>query len=309
MTNAVQCQPQKTDTHSTDKPLINVLHVEDDEDFQIILKRYLEKQGAFKVESAFNFKEAMIKIGQKQFDAIVCDQQIPLKTGTEFLKHLRKIGNETPFFLLTGDTRPKTLSEALDCGARRVFNKDLPSEKLYLELAHSIKQSVKQKNTQKTKHELDINKTLSQQLGLLEAFSRSLDLKILIVSQDYHILWSNMIKEHGTDVFGEKCYEVIHQRDCICQNCGIKQIFDGLKDKVVIQKKCKVFGKIDAWIESTVTPIKDKNGKTVAALELVTPINERKKAEIKLLESENKFRAVTSCARDGIILINGERKN
>jgi PAS domain S-box-containing protein len=149
MTNAVHCPPKKHGFEPTVEKLISVLHVDDNENFQICFKRYLERQGNFKVENAPSAEEALLKIGQKRFDVIVSDQQMPKKTGVEFLKELSQTGNIAPFFLLTGDTRNETLREALESGAYRVFNKNSTYEKLYLELAHSIKQSVKIKKTEK----------------------------------------------------------------------------------------------------------------------------------------------------------------
>ena len=46
------------------------------------------------------------------------------------------------------------------------------------------------------------------------------------------------------------------------------------------------------WIELRVTPLKDKNGVTISALELAVPITERKKAEKELLKSESKYRNI-----------------
>ena len=54
------------------------------------------------------------------------------------------------------------------------------------------------------------------------------------------------------------------------------------------------------WIELRVTPLKDKNGNTTAALELAIPITERKKAEQILTENESKYRLLADNMSDVI---------
>ena len=55
----------KTALCLTKDTLIRVLHVDDDDDFLIISKRYLEGQGSFQIETASSVNEALQKIKQK----------------------------------------------------------------------------------------------------------------------------------------------------------------------------------------------------------------------------------------------------
>jgi PAS domain S-box-containing protein len=54
------------------------------------------------------------------------------------------------------------------------------------------------------------------------------------------------------------------------------------------------------WIELRVTPLKDKEGKLIAALELAVPISERKKAENELKEKESKYRNIFNSSEVGM---------
>ncbi|PVX26279.1 MAG: hypothetical protein CW691_01855 [Candidatus Bathyarchaeum sp.] len=148
-----------------------------------------------------------------------------------------------------------------------------------------------------------------QQQEILEALARGLDVGLVMVSKDYRILWSNnTAKEDRVDLDCKKCYERMHQKTSICPDCGVKQIFEKKQDRLVTERFVKNLDGTDSWIETTITPIKDKKGNIIAALELVIPINERKKAEIALKDSEKKFRAITASANDSIILIDNEGK-
>ena len=56
------------------------------------------------------------------------------------------------------------------------------------------------------------------------------------------------------------------------------------------------------WIELRVTPLKDPNGVTTAALELAIPITERKQVEAALNESEARFREAFATAPDAFYI-------
>ena len=143
-------EPSPTTTvYPAREAVIHVLHVDDDDDFLIISKRFLERQGSFQVESVLSVKEALQKIMQKPYDAIISDYQMFGRSGLDFLKELRDGGNDVPFFLFTGERREEIAIEALNHGADRYFNKNGDSEVLFVELAYAIKEAVKAKRAKK----------------------------------------------------------------------------------------------------------------------------------------------------------------
>ena len=105
MIEAVTKSSPKTGTEPAKEAVVRVLHVDDDDDFLVISKRLLERQGSLKVESATSVKTALQKLRQKSFDAIVSDYQMFGKTGLEFFSEIRADENDAPFFLLTGEQR------------------------------------------------------------------------------------------------------------------------------------------------------------------------------------------------------------
>lgn len=122
-----------------------VLHVDDDDDFLVISKRLLERQGSFQLESVLSVKQALQKVGQKSYDAVVSDYQMFGRSGLEFLKELRAAGNDVPFFLVTGDPREEIVLEALNLGVDRCFSKNGVFDVLFVELASAINEAVKAK--------------------------------------------------------------------------------------------------------------------------------------------------------------------
>jgi PAS domain S-box-containing protein len=123
---------------------------------------------------------------------------------------------------------------------------------------------------------------------LLERIGNSLDAGLAIIGKDYRVIWANKtLKDLWINSF-QKCHQIFHKSDSICPNCGVKKIFEqnlscDVHEFETINSKGEKM-----WIELRVTPLKDKNGATLAALELAIPITERKKAEQELLNQKNK---------------------
>ncbi len=111
--------------------MIRVLHVDDNDDFLIISKRFLERQGSFQIETASSVKEALQKIKQKKYDVIISDYQMPEMNGLDLLKELRAGENDVPFILFTGEGKEEIAIEALNFGAYRYFNKNGTPEIVY----------------------------------------------------------------------------------------------------------------------------------------------------------------------------------
>ena len=121
---------------------IKVLFVDDDEKFLKSVKQCLKLQGNFDVESAFSADEAMEKMRKKKPDAIVCDIQMPLTDGFEFLKALRESGNNIPFIVFTVTEDKETALKAFNLGANGFVGKSGDPEIVFSTLQRCIKKSV-----------------------------------------------------------------------------------------------------------------------------------------------------------------------
>jgi len=134
----------------TEKTPIHVLHVDDDVGLLKAARQLLEMQGAFEVDTALSVKEAMEKLKEKTFDAVVSDYQMPERDGLDFLRELRDKGNNVPFIMFTGKGREDVAMKALNLGADRYLNKHGDPEAVYGELAYSVRQAVERERAQTT---------------------------------------------------------------------------------------------------------------------------------------------------------------
>jgi PAS domain S-box-containing protein len=132
---------------------------------------------------------------------------------------------------------------------------------------------------------------LKQERDMLEAVTDNIGAGLIIISKDYHALWANnFIKRYKGNVAGKLCYATLNTLDAPCPDCGVKKIFE---DSVAIDAHEYCSTTIDGkpyWVEIIATPIKDKEGNVIAALELAVDITEKKIMQSKLAEYSQKLK-------------------
>ena len=139
--------------------------------------------------------------------------------------------------------------------------------------------------TERKKLELE----LKQKYDVLERVGESIGAGLAIIGKDYSICWANKLLREAMFETNKKCYQTFNKLDSICPDCGVKKVFEQDVSIDVHEYKTVNSKGETIWIELRVTPLKDKNGVTVSALELAVPIADRKNAENALRESEERF--------------------
>lgn len=79
----------------------SILVVDDEEEIQGILKKILTKAG-YKVETAGNGKEALLKFKKQRFDLLITDLRMPVQGGAEMLSQVEALNPEVKVIVLTG---------------------------------------------------------------------------------------------------------------------------------------------------------------------------------------------------------------
>lgn len=130
-----------------------------------------------------------------------------------------------------------------------------------------------------------MEEALRQERDMLENMAANIDAGLTLIGKDYRVLWANKLlkKIYGKDLENKFCYSIYDKSNKICQDCGVRKVFENgaTVDRHDYQLK---FDGRDDWVELIVTPVKDKDGKVVAALELAVNITERKRLQTKLAE-------------------------
>ncbi|MGE0087635.1 MAG: response regulator [Desulfococcaceae bacterium] len=106
-----------------------VLLVDDEKDFLDIMTQRMETRG-MEVSTSASAKEAIEKIREKSYDAVVLDLLMPEMDGLEALKAIKEICPEIQIILLTGHATVEKGVEAIKEGAMDFIEKPADMEKL-----------------------------------------------------------------------------------------------------------------------------------------------------------------------------------
>lgn len=291
-------QPHATSASGTPKALY-VLQVDDDDHFLKSSKQILEMQCSFQIDTALSVKEALKKLKQKEYDAVVSDYQMPETDGLDFLKQLRDEGNDIPFILFTGKGREEVAIKALNLGADRYLNKIGHPEAVYGELGHAIENAVKRSKAEK--------KIVESEAKFRYLFETAPDpivtanLKGIITSCNTAAL--KLIGCSKEEFVGKHYFKLNFFR--------AKDLPKYLKvvDAIANDKRVEPFeltwrtkdGR-DILSEVRLSPLKE-GGKIVGAQVICRDITERKRAEEKLRESEEKYRNLIENSKDSIAIV------
>ena len=136
-----------------------------------------------------------------------------------------------------------------------------------------------------------MKEALLQERDMLENMAANIGAGLAIISPDYQVLYANqLLKKISGNKNLEKtfCYSMYGSQDGICKDCGVRKVLE--TGALVDRHDCYIKKEgYEIWVELIVTPVKDKDGKVVAALELAVDVTERKRLQEKLAEYSQKL--------------------
>jgi len=101
---------------------VNVLVVDDNEDIREIIAIILSRSGV-QCQLAKNGVEAIERVKQCRFDAVVTDIEMPEMDGIVLTRELQKHFSELPVMIMTGKSDGRYKEMALRAGAMEFVNK------------------------------------------------------------------------------------------------------------------------------------------------------------------------------------------
>jgi DNA-binding response OmpR family regulator len=123
----------------------NILLVEDDPNFGIVLRDYLNLNG-FQITLAKNGMEGFDKYKKGDYDLCILDVMMPYKDGYTLAKEIREDNTSVPIIFLTAKSMKEDVLQGYKVGADDFLNKPFDSEVLLAK----IKTLLKRKSSQTT---------------------------------------------------------------------------------------------------------------------------------------------------------------
>jgi len=144
--------------------------------------------------------------------------------------------------------------------------------------------------TQDITEKKKIENELKMERDKLEAVTENIGAGLVIISKDYRILWvNNYLRQVNPSCEGKACYSTFNKLNAVCPDCGVRKVFE---NGVSLDRHEYAFTGIQGnpmWAELIATPLKDKDGNIIAALELSVDITEKKLLQKKLKEYSAKL--------------------
>jgi len=293
---------------------IQILIVDDNEADAVIVQRHLKRCRNYTVKSEYaaDLDHALKKINSQHFDLIFLDNRLDGGiTAKEVLEAFREQNIDTPVIVITGLGNEQIAVELMKAGAYDYIIKDDLSPKLLEKLIHSISERHTQKVAKEQAEQLlrqseeryrrittavtDYIYTVRFENGrMAETVHRDTSVAITgYKPQDFTAdanLWINMVCPEDWDAVREQISQCISGGD-----------IQPLEHRII----CKDGS--TKWVKSTLVRHLDSQGNLMSYDGLLQDITERKLAEEKLSESEQKFRSLVETSSDWIwqVDING----
>ena len=282
--------------------VLRVLYVDDEPDLLRIGKLFLERDGAFTVDTLTSASEALTLLNSQQYDAIISDFQMPEIDGITFLKQLKASGNTTPFIIFTGRGREEVVIEALNEGADFYIQKGGEPRAQFAELANKIRYAITRRQVEE-----DLSESQKQTAEIIDFLP---DATFAISTDGVVIAWNRameiMTGVHKKKILNKGNYEYslpfYGKRRPILIDLVLSpdEITSG-KYPFILKEGDKIASEIfiphfhdnrGAYLWFTASPLYKSQGVLSGAIESIRDITEQKRAEEELAESEMRYRNI-----------------
>ncbi len=134
-----------------------ILLAEDDQNFGIVLKDYLEMND-YEVTLAKNGMEGIEKFKREDFDMCILDVMMPYKDGFTLAKEIKARNENVPFIFLTARAMKEDVLKGYEVGADDYLNKPFDSEVLLYKIKAILQRQVKEKDAESEQFEFEVGK-------------------------------------------------------------------------------------------------------------------------------------------------------
>jgi PAS domain S-box-containing protein len=124
---------------------LKILLVDDEEVVLNATCDYLTACFSFEIDTAVSGEEALTKLSNTQYDAIIADYKMEVMNGLDLLSVIREKGDQTPFIIFTGKGREEVVIASFEQGADGYVQKGGEIRSQFADLAQKVKTIVHSK--------------------------------------------------------------------------------------------------------------------------------------------------------------------
>jgi PAS domain S-box-containing protein len=270
--------------------LLRILHLEDDPDFITLVSSLLLQEGLrTEMTSARDFSQFTAAMEKQAFDLILADYSLPTCTGLQALEKVREKGLDTPFVLISGTIGEQAAIECLRCGATDYVLKN-KIERLAPTVRRAVQEAEERAHRKRieselvrrekyfrtlTEHSLDVLTILSRD-GLFQYNSPSL---------------KSVLGYEPKDVAGQNAFSLIHPEDLSATQLAFQRALENPDEIITHEFRCR--RQDGSWCHLEVVGQNRLDDPEIAGVVLNSrDINDRKRAEAQLRESEKQYRLI-----------------
>lgn len=127
--------------------MISVLYVDDEPDLLDLGRIYMERTADLRVTTAESAPAAIELLGNRHFDAIISDVQMPKMDGIEFLREVRQSFGTIPFIFFTERRCGEVETSPFNPGADHYLQKTVDPRSQFTELSDTVRHEVRRRET------------------------------------------------------------------------------------------------------------------------------------------------------------------
>ncbi len=273
-----------------------VLIVEDVESDVQLLMRQLKKAGRElvyeQVETAAQMRAALKK---QSWNIVISDYSLPQFDGQAALAILKETGLDIPFIIVSGTVGEETAVAMMKAGAQDYLMKsDLAR------LVPAVERELEQAQVRRERRQAE--QALAESESELRALFASMQDVVMVIDRRglyCKIAPTNpgLLVKPAAELLGMNLRDVFPAEQAEVFIAVIKYVLD-VKQTAHVEYELLVEGKT-VYFETSISPMEEDNTLWVAR-----DISERKQAEERLRESEEKHRAFIEQSAEGIMLVN-----
>lgn len=269
---------------------LRILNVEDSEDDSLLLMRHLKKSGYEVYWERVDSGEAMKSaLAEKEWDIIISDYQMPYLTGLTALEILKESGLDIPFIVISGTIGEEIAIQAMIAGVNDYLMKDNLG-RLVPAIERELQEAANRKARRQAEKSLQ-ESTKRLQLALSGAGMGVWEWNL----QNNKVYWSpecyEIFNVRDFDNTFEDFARFVYPEDLSKLMASVNDAIDNKKNMVADFRIINPQGEIK-WLSNFGHTEYNDDGTPLRLIGTVKDITERKNAEAKILESEEKFRAL-----------------